>query len=675
MSTPLFTTPIKRDGSDQPPVERRALHAGPLSLVLEGADLRDIRLGDRAALDRVYVAVRDPNWGTVPAVYANMRLDSDDDHFTVAFDAVHREGVIDFAWHGTIRGDAGGTITYTMDGVARADFMKNRIGFCVLHPMTCAGVPCTVEGVDGSVREAAFPREIAPDQPFKEFRAITHEVTPDVRVEVRLDGDIFEMEDQRNWTDASFKTYSTPLRLPYPVEVRAGTTITQSCTLSLHGATLVRNQGPLFEAAPPGTAALQSNLLEKTLGHATPSDAPITVRLDSAMARPLPRLGQAAHGAPLTDGALERLRALRPAHLRVDLDPATDVAGLLGEATRQARALGAALEIALFLSDAAEGELQSVASALSQVQPPVARWLVLQKDGTMTRAESVRAAQEILGAYTPQAVFGGGVNAYFAELNRDRPPRDALDLVCYSINPQAHAFDNASLVETLPAQAATLASARAFCGATALAVSPITLRPRFNPVATGPVPAPVPGMLPPQVDPRQMSLFGAVWTLGSVKYLAEGGAASATYYETTGWRGVMETATGPALPERFHAQPGMLFPLYHVLADVGEFADGVALGCVSSDPRRADGLALRDGQRARLLLGNMTAIPLRVRVEGISARAVRIRYLDEESFERATTAGDDFRREPGKTAAIEAGVLELTLRPYAVARIDSDSDR
>jgi len=112
-----------------------------------------------------------------------------------------------------------------------------------------------------------------------------------------------------------------------------------------------------------------------------------------------------------------------------------------------------------------------------------------------------------------------------------------------------------------------------------------------------------------------------------------------------------------------------------VLADVGEFAAGAALGCVSSDPRRADGLALCDGQRTRLLLGNMTAAPLRVRVEGIGARAVRIRYLDEESFERATAGGDDFRREPDAAEPIEAGALDLVLKPYAIARIDSNVGR
>ena len=36
------------------------------------------------------------------------------------------------------------------------------------------------------------------------------------------------MEDQRNWTDASFKTYSTPLSEPIPVTVKAGTRISQA---------------------------------------------------------------------------------------------------------------------------------------------------------------------------------------------------------------------------------------------------------------------------------------------------------------------------------------------------------------------------------------------------------------------------------------------------------------
>ncbi len=72
-----------------------------------------------------------------------------------------------------------------------------------------------------------------------------------------------------------------------------------------------------------------------------------------------------------------------------------------------------------------------------------------------------------------------------------------------------------------------------------------------------------PGELPPQVDVRQMSLFGACWTAGSFKYLAEAGTQSITFYETTGWRGVMETEAGSPLPELFRSLPGTVFPMYH----------------------------------------------------------------------------------------------------------------
>ena len=44
------------------------------------------------------------------------------------------------------------------------------------------------------------------------------------------------MEDQRNWTDASYKTYSTPLDLPYSGYSGKGTIIKQSVTISINAA-------------------------------------------------------------------------------------------------------------------------------------------------------------------------------------------------------------------------------------------------------------------------------------------------------------------------------------------------------------------------------------------------------------------------------------------------------
>src|SRR5207244_12399512 len=79
-------------------------------------------------------------------------------------------------------------------------------------------------------------------------------------------------------------------------------------------------------------------------------------------------------------------------------------------------------------------------------------------------------------------------------------------------------------------------------------------------------------LAPPQCHP--LSLHDALpISTASAKHLAEAGADSVTYFETAGWRGVLERADGPPDPDRFSSRPGAAFPLYHVLADLGEWQD------------------------------------------------------------------------------------------------------
>jgi hypothetical protein len=578
------------------------------------------------------------------------------DSFRITYDAEDKQGEIDFVWRGTITGDAQGTITFSMDGRARSTFWRNRLGFCLLHPMACAGLPARIEHVDGTVEDSAFPEYIAPQliidgqikpvHPFEEMRALSYPAAAGVGTEIRFEGDIFEMEDQRNWTDASYKTYCTPLRLPFPVEVKAGTEISQSITLTL--------QGDLPEA--PVESA------EERLILSVGSDSP----------RPLPRLGLgvATHGDPLSQKEVARLKALNLAHLRTGVrlsEP--DWEAKLRQSIEEAKALGVALEIALFLSDDASNELQALAGRLDQLKPPVWSWLIFHDAEQTTSEKWVKLARKHLVDYDPAAKIGAGTNIFFTELNRNRPPVESLELVCYSINPQVHAFDNLSLVETLPAQGVTVDSARQFIGDLPLAVTPVTLKMRFNPNATGPEPEPPPGELPPAVDERQMSLFGAAWTTGSLKYLAESDAHSLTYYETTGWRGVMETEAGSPLPDKFPSLPGSVFPLYHVLADVGAFAGGQVIPTNSSDNLRVEALALsREGQTA-LLVANLSADPQQVTVQNL-AEGVRVRLLDESNAEAAMESPEEFRQQPGELRQTSGGALQLSLQPYAVARID-----
>ena len=643
-------------GKDEPLPEQAQLRAGPLSAIFESGDLRYIRFDDHEILRRVYVAVRDHNWDTILPQLSNVQIERDSNAFRIAYDVENKHGEVNFFWKGTITGDADGTITFSMDGEARSTFRRNRIGFCVLHPMGCAGVPCRIEKVDGAVEESIYPIAIAPQHlidgeikpvaPFNNMRAVRYEVTAGVEAEMRFEGEVFEMEDQRNWTDASYKTYGTPLSEPFPVEIPAGTKISQRITLTLN-----TNRGLSTETPDAATQ-------------------PITLEISSTDTRPLPRIGLevASHGEPLNMGELERLKLLNLSHLRVDVDlTQPDYEATLRRAMDEARALGIPLELALFLTDAAAEELQAFAEVVEQVKPPIGTYLIFHKTESSTSAQWVDQARR----YLTGAKIGAGTNAYFTDLNRGRPLVDALDLVCYSINPQVHAFDNSSLKETLEAQAVTVESTRQFTDGLPIAVTPVTLLARFNPNATGPEPEPAPGELPTQVDIRQMSLFGAGWTLGSIKYLSESGVSSVTYYETSGWRGVLETTTGSPLPEKFRSFPGGVFPLYHILADVGEFAGGEVLVSKSSDPLKTEGIVLRKNGKTRTLLANLTPDSQQVRVQDL-AETVRVRHLDETNAHDAMASPETFRAERGELVQTTNGTLELNLFPYAVAQIDSD---
>lgn len=634
-------------GAEERLPEQVGLRAGPLNLVFEGGDLRWIRMGDREIVRRIYVAVRDRNWGTVLNRVLNLSILAGPASFEIGYDVENREGPIHFLWSGRITGDEAGTITFSMRGVSQTDFWKNRIGFCVLHPIReCAGRHCTITKEDGTVEQGRFPLLISPHQPFWDFRGISHRVDAKTSVSLTFEGDVFEMEDQRNWTDASFKTYCTPLRLPYPVRVPAGSRVDQTVRLSLN---------------PAG---------REHAGTAAPR--PISLSINPEQRKPLPDLGLGiGMGVPEpSPRQIELLRLLNLSHLRVDLDLGGPYRAVLDSAVRLAGQMNVPLEAALILPTTTS-EVTPLLKDLFRLTLPVARWLVFNRAEKCTSAESIRLVRDCLAGFSLRAPRISGTNAYFAELNRVRPELDGLDGICYSINPQVHAFDNDSLVESLAAQRDTVETARQFAGVLPIFVSPVTLRPRFNPNATGPEPVTAPGQLPPQADARQMSLFGMVWTIGSLKYLSEAGVAGVTYYETSGWRGVMERESGSPLPEKFRSIPGGVFPIFHALADAGDFRGGEVLGSQSSAPLAIESLVMSRGDQVRILLANMRCERQRVLVQtGEAIKQATIRALDQTNAEQAMRDPHSFRAESPRTVEIHGGCLEISMGAYGATRLD-----
>jgi hypothetical protein len=580
----------------------------------------------------------------------------DEDRFRVSFAARHQHEDIDFRWTGVIEGTADGTIRYEMDGTCHGSFRYSKVGFNVHHPLEGsvgrAYRAATATGeVRGVLSPGIDPQRIDGDTllgMFEPYTELTIEVVDGLEAAVALEGDLLELQDHRNWTDANFKSYATPLALGFPFDAIDGQRIRQVLTIRAIG------------TAPPDV----------------PADPTIALGAPTARSLPSLGLGMPSHGQPISTREADLLRELAPQHLRVDVP--MRIGGWQDALTRaiaDARELGAALELAVSANDSATDELARLATLLEGSDVPIARVLVYPlADGfsafvTTTPAAIVRLVRDALAPVTGDVVFAGGTDQNFSDINRDRPSDPVLTGVCFSISPTVHAADDASIVENIAGQSEVVRFASAIAAPRSIHVSPVTLATRFGPYPAGPA---APGDLPSAVDVRQASLLGAAWTVGSIAALAGAGATSATYYETTGWRGVLELDEGSPMPDRFPSVAGQVFPMYHVFADVAGWRADTLREVTSSDPLRVVALAVTSADGDRLLIANVTPEPQRARITGLRRTSARMRVLDEATATWALEHPARFRADPGAPMAVSQGSVTLALGPYAVARIDQD---
>ena len=206
------------------------------------------------------------------------------------------------------------------------------------------------------------------------------------------------------------------------------------------------------------------------------------------------------------------------------------------------------------------------------------------------------------------------------------------------------------MVETLPIHAHAVRSTRQFAGDRPLVVGPITLAPQFVDGEDQPGGPPL-GPLPTYVDARQVEPFTAAWTLGSIKYLADAGTHSATFFETVGWTGIMDADDVTSRPNAFPSRPGELFPVYHLLREIGEFKGGSVQKVHTSNNLAVVGLALHKPNRMRVLVGNLTGKAQTVKLRGFSGQRVVIQVLGAKQTQSMPE-------------------LSIDLPPYGIARID-----
>ena len=570
------------------------IEKGPLKALWQKQEthLRSISFAGSEILRGIYVALRDENWGTLPPIIEDYQFIESELDIKIMFSIRWKTDSVDFRGSVKIVWSIEGNLNYHFSGKAFSSFKSNRIGFLVLHPSELAGKSVEIQHVDGKWDQSQFPTNISPDQPFYNIRSIRHK-TGGLEVTTTLTGDTFEMEDQRNWTDASFKTYCTPLSLPFPRIYQTGDKVDQSISVNINPSKGIRNR-------------LQSTAPKE-----------ITIAIEDNAACALPKLGFefSENAGPHSDPVKEKLKSLRPDHIRVTLDlTKANYIDSLRSACDLAKSIESTLELAVFITGGSGNQWEHLKVELDQQGVEIARWLIFENESKCTSHASICEARNFIDrGRTIRAPLFAGTDAFFTELNREPIKGNNHEGVTFSINPQVHAFDDRSLIETLPVQATCVRSAKSF-SKMPVAVSPITFKMRWNPNAQGSK-----EMLPPRIrhDPRQDSQFGVLWTLGSFKYLAESEATSLTYYETLGLNGIYKND-----PQK--QQDSSVASAFSLLADN---KDRKLIKTCSTHPLEVDSMLFTRNHQKTLVVWNYTEAAKKVSISSNTSKSETINML------------------------------------------------
>ena len=123
------------------------------------------------------------------------------------------------------------------------------------------------------------------------------------------------------------------------------------------------------------------------------------------------------------------------------------------------------------------------------------------------------------------------------------------------------------------------------------------------------------------------------------------------------------------MPAAFPSTPGMVFPAYHVFADLAEVLGATSSPLVSDQPLRVQGLALRLNGRLRVLVANLAASSQSVTIGPLPGPTVSARRLNDETARLAMVEPGRYRAN-GETLTVVDGEAVLALQPYETVCLD-----
>ena len=566
----------------------KKLIAGPLTLEYSEGSLWNISNGSEEAIRRIYLVFQDINWTSRPFIIKDEIWQIADRSFSAKIKAQGSHDAKDLSIELEITGSESGEITYGFSASTAVSFLRNRLGLCLLHPIAgLSGRECELTKADGAVEISRFPDAISPNQPFLNLSGISHKLQSGQVVSVKFEGEIFETEDHRNWSDASYKTYCTPISLPFPAQVTPGEVLSQKITISISG--------------------------ENATSISMNESAVITVG-DKAIELPEIGLGLSEDPAHLIVTEYAGFEDLAIKHLRLALNGNSQIRS----AVERALLVTQQLEIDLDLAIKAESpqQLKAILEPIIELKDQIRSFYIFSASEKTTPIGFIQVAEESLGE---NSKIVGGTDLYFTELNRNQGSVDFIDQVNFSINPQVHSFDDRTLIQNTASHKVIATNAHRIAKGKKVSIGPITLRPRYNPNATQPNKDLSNTALPSSVDARQRTWLAEGWTAMSIRSIAESESISTlTYFETLGWRGIRELSTGSEDALNFASKAGEEFPVWRLFKHLKGFTH--ARPTASSLPELVDCLIITSDGKTEAILVNFSTIEQEVKFSGIDLK-------------------------------------------------------
>lgn len=415
--------------------------SGAVADVVHHGSIGPIRSGGCEIIRRIFVTVRDKNWQEVAPQQWSTEVDRESGNVLIS--ARHTNDLVDFAWRGELGISANGReIEFWFTGRVPKDMDVCRLGLVVLHPVDWM-VGSLIFAEDAQSKTSSrLSSHIAP-QPIVDgvpgaitqpFSALKIEHPGFGTLDLRFEGDLFELEDQRNWGDASFKTYCTPLRLGFPRSVKAGSVISHRVRVHFE---------PAREPISPSKPRLRTSTASVAkffprIGCADP---------DGRSVGPLWRHIQ--FRVPETDNNLARLELLLNAPFPTQL------------------------EIAFQMTE--PEKLRRTLSLLSKHRRTVARFLVYSAIASVPTADELKRLQLVLNEFPAlsDVPIHAATQGYFVEFNRAMPLSGSISGIAFPLTATVHSDDAGTIIDNVDTIHDMVDTARKLLPDSSIALAPL----------------------------------------------------------------------------------------------------------------------------------------------------------------------------------------------------------